>query len=353
MKFTTITPENFKKFATKHHDRSFLQTLEIASLREKNGWTIYYFGVEEKNKLIAASLVAAKPAFLGKSVFYAPGGPLLDYENEQVVKFFFEKLKAYAYSHNGYVLHIEPYYELIERDRDGKAIENGFNHQEALTNLKRVGFQEVPSDSPKYMFVLDIKGKTKEEIFASFKQNTRNLVHRTEKKGIKVRELSKEELPEFKKITESTSERRHFSDKSLDYYETMYDLFAKTNTVKYVVAEVEGKIISAGMFILYGDEVIYLFSGSDEAYMKEFNAQYAIQWYMIQYAIQHKYKRYNFYGIQGLPEPSQPEYGIYKFKKGFGAKYGQVVELLGAFELPTNSLFYLLHHLLKKLKPTK
>ena len=96
----------------------------------------------------------------------------------------------------------------------------------------------------------------------------------------------------------------------------------------------------------YGDEVIYLFSGSDAKYMKEYNAQYAIQWYMIKYAAEHGYKKYNFYGIQGLPDPKAKDYGIYRFKKGFG---GQVVELIGSFELPLN-FFYYLHSLLAKLR---
>lgn len=104
------------------------------------------------------------------------------------------------------------------------------------------------------------------------------------------------------------------------------------------------------MFMLYGDEVVYLFSGSDEKYMKEFNAQYAIQWHMIKYAAEHEYKIYNFYGIHGLPDKSDPDYGIYDFKKGFGADYGRIVELLGTFELPVNKPFYYLHQLLSKLK---
>lgn len=103
------------------------------------------------------------------------------------------------------------------------------------------------------------------------------------------------------------------------------------------------------MFMLYGDEVVYLFSGSDEEYMKEYNAQYAIQWYIIKYAAAHKFKRYNFYGISGLPQNGELD-GIYEFKKGFDTKHGKVVELIGSYELATNHLFYHLHQLLSKLK---
>ena len=107
--------------------------------------------------------------------------------------------------------------------------------------------------------------------------------------------------------------------------------------------------LSAAMFLLYGDEIVYLFSGSDEKYMKDYNAQYLIQWHMIKHAAEHGFKRYNFYGINGLPDPNSPDYGIYDFKKGFGGDFGHVVELLGSFELPLSPIYYL-HQTVSKVK---
>ena len=355
MNFKLITPEEFRKYAAKSPYKSFTQTPEIASLRESNGWTPYYFGVEEDGKLQAAAMLVAKPTFLGKSTYYCPGGPLLDYENRELVNFFFKNLKNYAKSHNGYVLSIDPYYELIERARDGEKKEGGFNHEKALRNIKNLGFQPVPSTMPKYLFVLELKNRTKDQLFADLKRNTRNHVRKAEKMGVKVRELKREELNIFKQITESTSNRRHFTDRPLSYYEQMYDLFHDRGEVQFLLAEaeIEGKAtpLSAAMFMLYGDEVIYLYSGSDEKYMKDYNAQYLIQWHMIKFALQNGFKRYNFYGIQGLPDKSSKDYGIYDFKKGFtSTETGRVIELLGAHELPVNSIFYNLHQLLSKLK---
>ncbi len=395
MNFITLEPEQFRKFADKYPDKSFYQTPEIANLRAENGWTPYYFGVEENGKIKAASMVVAKPAFLGKSIYYAPGGPLINYEDERLTAFFFKNLKNYAKSHNGYILHIEPYYEKIARDRDGEPVEGGFNHEEALQNLRKLGFTELPhSDEPKYSFALELKDQTEEKIFADMKRNTRNHIRKAEKMGVKVRELKREELGIFKQITESTSARRNFTDKPLSYYEKMYDLFHPRGEVKFMLAEVtkpdelgnsatrglsevttenegaspvttgasdpsrESTIsssstvpLSAAMFITYGDEVIYLFSGSDEKYMKDYNAQYLIQWHMIKYALEKGFKRYNFYGIQGLPDKSSKDYGIYDFKKGFtSTETGRVIELLGAHELPVNQPFYRLHQLLSKIK---
>ena len=107
--------------------------------------------------------------------------------------------------------------------------------------------------------------------------------------------------------------------------------------------------LSAAMFMLTGDEIVYLFSGSDEKYMHDYNAQYLIQWHIIKYAAAHGYKRYNFYGIHGLPKEGAED-GIYDFKKGFDSKYGHVIELIGTFETPLNAPIYNFHKLLQRLK---
>ena len=392
MRFEQISPTEFREYADKSPYKSFMQTPEIAQYREQNGWTAYYFGVKDSNdKILAATMVVAKPTFLGKSIFVAPGGPLLDLENTELTTFFFKHLRHYLKTHNGYTLHIDPYYELIQRDRSGEIVPGGFNHKKVLQNLKSLGFTTVTSTQPKYLFCLDLKNRTADQLFAEIKRNTRNHIRKAEKMGVKVRELKREELGVFKQITESTSKRRSFTDRPLSYYEQMYDLFHAKGEVKFMLAEAEigaeepenvhsrplsddgsewsaappitmgrrkrvenGSFLaplSAAMFLTYGDEVIYLFSGSDEKYMKDYNAQYLIQWHMIKYAIEHKFKTYNFYGIQGLPDKSSKDYGIYDFKKGFTSEEtGRVVELIGSFELPISQTFYHLHQILSKLK---
>jgi peptidoglycan pentaglycine glycine transferase (the second and third glycine) len=92
------------------------------------------------------------------------------------------------------------------------------------------------------------------------------------------------------------------------------------------------------MFMTYGSEVIYLFSGSDEKYMRDYNAQYLIQYHMLKFAAANHFKIYNFYGINGLPDENSKDYGIYEFKKGFG---GHVVELIGSFELSLSKTYTL------------
>lgn len=404
MKLYELTEKEFREFLNNHPLKSFLQTPEIATLREKNGWQKYYVGLKEKDQLIGATMMIAGGNFMGKKIFYAPRGILIDFEKQDILKTFVFEIKNFIKKHGGYVFRMDPYYELKEHDIDGKVVENGFDHTETLRYLESLGFKVLEkAEQLKWMFALDIEGKSIEELRRNFRQNTRNIINKTLKSNIIVRELSYEELSVFKKLTEETSERKNFSDKSLTYYQDMYQLFHPMNQIKYLIAEIhfpeyiqsleeekralqeritkltdskanDGKrkemnisiesidkkleeaksiqaengdvlVLSGGMFILYGDEVVYLFSGNYKKYM-QFNAQYLIQWEMINYAVDHHYKRYNFYGITGIFDKKHKDYGMYEFKKGFN---GYVIELIGELELPI-SFHYQIHQILSSIK---
>ena len=254
-----------------------------------------------------------------------------------------------------------------------------------------------------WMYVLDIFGKSEDEVLKNMKPNTRNTIRKTLKNGIEIVELTKEELPMFHKIMVETGKRKGFHVRSLKYFEDMYDLFYPRGEIKYLltkldlvkhierlekdkekeetekealgpakyndgkrkahdmaIAGIEKRIkqaedirakdgdvinLSASMFMLTDPEVIYLSSGNYEEYMF-YNSQYLIQWEMIKYGIEHGFKRYNFYGITGNFDKNDKDYGIYEFKTGFN---GYVEELIGEYVYPTSFVYYLMQ-LIHKIK---
>ncbi len=404
MEFTELSESDFNAFARTHPQFSFFQTPEIANYRVKKGWEKHYVGLKRRNKLIAAVMMVSKPAALKKKVFYSPRGPLIDYEDPEILKFFFKNLKSYIKKHNGYIYRFDPYYEYRARDIDGKIIKDGFDHQSAINNLKKLGIKIDPHpDQIKWLFALDLD-RPVEELKKSFRQNTRNIINKTLKSGIKVRELKRSELKDFYEMCSQTAQRKGFEheNKPLAYYEDFYDLFGKD--IKFLMAELnlkdyqkilnsqksiqekslkalekdpeknqgrikdakatiagltkklekaaalqktEGDVIqlSCGMFILSGErEIVYLIAGNAEKYLF-LDAQYLIQWEIINYAKKHGFSRYNFYGISGKFDKNDPSYGMYEFKKGFG---GYVIELIGGFEMPITKTYYL-HKIKEKL----
>jgi len=140
------------------------------------------------------------------------------------------------------------------------------------------------------------------------------------------------------------------SKKSKDSYKqkkTEYDNLNKKYNEFLELNKKYGKkiIMASSMFLLFGHEVLYLYSGSYDEFMR-YNAQYLIQWEIIQYTVENKYDRYNFYGIEGnFNKENNDTYGIYEFKKGFD---GHVVEFIGEFDLVINKFYYYLYNFLFK-----
>lgn len=405
MQLEHLEVEEFRKFLGGHPLRSFMQTPEIGKLREMNGWKVEYLGVKEKGKIVAGTMLLSKKRHFGKREFYALRGPLLDFEDSNMVSTFFSLLKDYVKKNSGYVLRMDPYLVYQSRDGEGKVVP-GVDHRDCVKQLLSLGFHKVAEkdqEQVSFMYVLDLEGKTEEEILKNMKPNTRNTIRKTLKNGIEIRELTREELPIFLKIMEETGKRKGFAIRDLSYYQHMYDVFHERGEIKYLVTtlnlthhiellekekkeameskeklseakyndgkrksfeatiqnlekriaqakeilEKDGEVItlSGSMFVMTQPEIIYLSSGNYEEYMM-YNSQYLIQWEMIQYGIKHHFKRYNFYGIPSSFDKNDKDYGIYEFKTGFN---GYVEQLIGEYEMKTSFVYYLIK-LLHKIK---
>lgn len=104
--------------------------------------------------------------------------------------------------------------------------------------------------------------------------------------------------------------------------------------------------ISAGNFMIDTHEVTYFHGGSDADYM-HFCGQFALQWYMMRYALTQGIPRYNMNGISGIFDATAPDAGVYQFKKSFG---GHVEEYPGYFSMPLRTLQYQLFRIGSKMK---
>lgn len=399
MTLKEISSEEFEKYAKTSPYRTFMQTKEVGKLRELNGWKSYYLGLYNNKEIVGATLLVGKKRHFNKYEFYTPRGPLVDYNDKKTLEIFLNLLTNFVKEHKGYVLRIDPYVLNKERDGFGKEKENGFNNTSIIETIKKQGFKLVPlneREQVSWMYVLDIKDKTEDEVLKNMKPNTRNTIRKTLKNGIEIIELEKKDLKEFYKIMEETGKRKGFAIRSLKYFENMYDLFKPNNEIKYLITKLDldkhiklltdekkskeeelsnlkeakyndgkrkalnetlnginkrikeakeikekhGKVItlSGSMFIMTNPEVIYLSSGNYEEFMM-YNSQYLIQWEMIKYAIENNFEKYNFYGIPATFDKNDKDYGIYEFKTGFN---GYVEELIGEFEKSTSPIYYLI-----------
>ena len=277
---------------------------------------------------------------------------------------------------------------------------------------KHHGFTTMMEDmQPRWIFTLNTKDKTEKDIMDGMDPKTRQILRKNERMGVTVRELSSDELSIFHSVMEDTSSRREFTNRPKSYYQKMYDAFKKKDEVMVLAAEFNhddyikslkqdlvkerkyisellenskentnkeklekkiklsednikrfeknikemeeskeenGNLITLGsiLFMKTNDEILSLVGGSYEKYMK-FQSAYTTHYAGVKYAFEHNKRRYNFYGITGnFNEKENPFYGLYSFKRDFG---GQVVELVGEFDLIISPFWFKVYNIAFKM----
>lgn len=316
--------EEYSDFLEKHERCNFQQSLEWAKV--KQSWKREVILAEDTNGKINGSLMllVRKIPFFG-NIMYSARGPVCDIHNIEVLRQITEGAKELAKKYNAIVLRIEPDIKSDDTDFRNIMLELGYSIKDDAKNFR----DEI---QPRYVFRLDTKNKTEDEIFKNFHQKTRYNVRLATKKGVTVKEGTREDLKDFHKIMVTTGIRDGFITRPLEYFEKMYDCLGPEH-MKILMAYYDGKPISGVIPIMYGNKTWYLYGASSNEH-RNLMPNYLLQWEMIKIAISRKSDIYDLRGVPGIADDSN---GLYRFKKGFGAEY---TEFIGEVYIPFKPLTY-------------
>ncbi len=106
-----------------------------------------------------------------------------------------------------------------------------------------------------------------------------------------------------------------------------------------LIAEVNGEIVAALMVFHFEGRAWYLYGMSRDLY-REKMPNYLLQWEAICRSQAAGCQVYDLWGAPERFEASDPLWGVFRFKEGFG---GQVRRYLGAWDLPLNRWLYRLY----------
>lgn len=387
MTLTTISKEEFTSFANTVSHRSFIQSVEMADLLEKRGNTVQFIAWKQEDQVQVAAILYSLP-MTGGLHMEINSGPL--YQEEAMLEPFYVALKDYAKENGAIELVIKPYDTYQTFDSDGNPISEEQSH--FLDTLKNLGYQHdgfqtgYPGGEPVWHYLKTIKEADSKSLLKSFNKNCSRNITTALNYDISIRNITREEIPQFKQIIEETGKRQGFEDKSLSYYYDLYDSFGPN--AKFVVAEINStaalahldqKIsllnpsakqyeqqlqklekqknivqetlagkesetvpLACALIIYTPSEVTYLFGGSYTKYQK-FSAAFLIQYHAMKRALEKGITLYNFLGIQGIFDGSD---GVLRFKQNFN---GYIVRKMGTFRYYPHPLKYKMISLIKKL----
>lgn len=324
--------ETYEEFIKKQDLCDFQQSKEWAKVKEL--WKNEILIMQDKNQHIVAtmSILIRKVPFFG-NLMYVPRGPIGDIHKEEILQELTNKMREVAKKYKAFVVIIEP--NIKKEDEEFQKLAKKLGYK---INSKAIKFdQEIQA---RHNFRLNLSNKTEEEVFQNFASKTRYNVRLAIKRGVRVEEKKESGIDEFYELMQETGKRDNFRTRPKEYFQKILKEFPEETSI--YIAYHEKEPISAIMPIRYGNKMWYLYGASSNQH-RNLMSTYLLQWEMIKLAIKHHCRVYDF---RGVSMERGEEDGLYRFKKGFG---GEFVELIGEIYIPFQPMKYFFYKIAKKI----
>ena len=243
MKIVKLSAEQFDKYASQHRYRNYFQTSQYANVMVKFGYHAQFLGIAtDDNKLLGATLIIYKEAFMGNKVAYAPRGILFDYENIENTKELVKVIKKTLSKQGIMFLRMDPYIPLTIRDNEGNIMNFNNKANEIIENLTKAGFKYkgktlyFETEKPRWESLILLQRDIR-DIFNKIDKRTRNKLNKATKSGI---EVIKDETKDMNDLYKFVAKKEK---KPLNYFKTICNNFennvdiyyAKINTETYLI----------------------------------------------------------------------------------------------------------------------
>ena len=202
---------------------------------------------------------------------------------------------------------------------------------EALQARRRVAFAEVIFGSPRatrvldplgYVIepsrtlILDLAGRTPDDVWRGFEGRCRTAIRKAERLGVAVSlatDLSF--LPDYRALAQLVYSKSRRPPPTPDaFYQILWQRFAPTGALRVLTARYHGETVAAAIFLAHAGRFYYL-DGVSNAQGNQVCANNLLQWEALQWALAERLHTYDMVGA-GIAS-------IARFKASFG---GVVVE---------------------------
>ena len=234
MRFDTINIQLYSEYLDTVDTAVFQQSPFHAKKFEHDGWTVEFIQASQEKEVYATCMLAYLPLMKVFKYCYVARGFLADYKDREKLVKFTSSLKQYLKKKNVVYLETDPEIDLVQRDKDGNVVENGFHNYDVVDNLKSAGFLQLPlkqgydlSKECRFCSSIDLRGKTSDEIFNAFSSATRRNTRTAQKYNVHIRKLNVDQLHILDSMEKETSARQDFEAMSLDYFKNLYRFYGE------------------------------------------------------------------------------------------------------------------------------
>lgn len=307
----------------------FMQAWEWGELKSRTGWRPLRLALQRDGKLASGMQILRRPLPGGRSLFYAPRGPLLPAEQPGDLKLLLEEARHLAREHRALALKVDPAVPAPDAAYVQQLIAHGLRQAPQTTHFGGV--------QPAYVMKVDIS-PTLDDLLASFHTKWRYNIRLAERKGVVIRPGTREDLPVFYRILQETCQRDGFGVRALSYYEDLWDLVLEPGLGGLFMGFADDQAICGAISLTLGRRCWYVYGASSNSH-RNLMPNHLLQWEMIKWAKERGCDVYDMRGVarEVAGEEAGALHGLNRFKRGFGAQY---MEYIGEFDLVYSPLWY-------------
>mgnify|MGYP000847933325 FL=1 len=221
-----ITAEEHDEFVKNSPQTNLLQSSDWAKI--KDNWGNERLGVYQDQKLVAVASILIQPLPLGFTMLYIPRGPIMDYQNSQLVSFMLQSIKTYAKSKRAVFAKFDPSL-FLRKGLIGQEAKDQEATLEIIQSLKECGVEWVgrtedmgETIQPRFQANIYKEYFTEDQLSKSTKQAIRT----ARNKGVEVIFGGTELLDEFAALMKKTEARKGIHLRGKDYYEKLLTTYA-------------------------------------------------------------------------------------------------------------------------------
>lgn len=320
-----------------------LQSWEWGAFKERHGWAATRLLLEADGRPAAAASVLRRRATpFPLSILYVPKGPILDHADPSGLSPSEPALSAVkGRSLHSLTVALAELERLARRERAifVKIDPDVPNENRDLQRLLRQrGWRPSAEQIQFRNTLLSDLTLSEEELLAGMKSKTRYNVRLAARRGVTVRLGTRADLPLFYQMYAETASRDGFIIRPYDYYEDAWGSFVEAGLAQVFRAYLDEPL--AGVIVFrFGPTAWYFYGASRDRY-RHLMPNHLLQWEAMRWAKAQGCTAYDWWGAPDVLDESDPMWGVYRFKEGFG---GQFVEGIGAWDFPTSRVLYWLY----------
>lgn len=238
MYFTSLNTNEFEAFVKKNFAH-YTQSKEHFQYRNQHKKDAHLVGVKnENNDVLAACLLTEARCFKFFKYFYTHRGPVMDYKDLNLVRFFFEQLNIYLKKQKCIYVLVDPYTLQNIRDSKGNII-TAYDNKLLVNTLKPLGYSHQgfsvgysSMSQIRWLSILNLKDKSEDKLLEEMDYQTRRNIKKTYEMDVQVKTLPIEETDRFFKLFKMAEEKHGFKFRDKAYFEEMQKIYKDNSMLK-------------------------------------------------------------------------------------------------------------------------